>query len=1372
MLQSARKVRLARVTGIPTYCAAIIMASFPGSIYTRPHITADLNLVPVYSPPPPPPPALPPATSAIPGYLVPPYLAQPTPAPAPVAAPSPIIVEPIIPAPVMTQYLEAQTAYADAIALRDSVPTGIANSEDFTSEARANLIQAEQAISQEIVDHVLIESAFTAPTLERDLYGEAQANLLATPLPDEATEQAFTELATSAIAEARTTAPTSVNEAGWQRNAAIWDAQDADYALAEADAALAELPTSIPDAARNAAQQELTQARVRADSAWLAVESAFATEYQIVERQTRPDSDINDYVAAHRAAILNEPFDPIYANRIHLAAQVSPAPDPIPPLTDSQLAAAVDPYAERVEQAYRDGGNGAALDEIQAVRAEIAADPAISPAGEQTPLLVQGDRLLILTDELETRLQPTYQQIREGAADHLTEVATDAEHLQVSSAVSAELVRYVEVLPSDQIVPLMDETQHIWEPLITTTYRDEVGYNGFYSNDERNLTANFARITDSLVLVDDGYETVQDIGAAFAQIWAPPTTEPRPLLDFGYMNIPDSFRSVLHEGSGYYLALETVSTLNQTNEFQAGRFMSVIEDQLENYTEDARERISDQIEHRETYYRIIQDFSAINALPAGRSYEPGALPLGEMELQNALAEYIETDPDFLTRDIELTEAIGQDGQRLFHAQMAFEMLNEQTARLDGAQESIDRLGQIWGADPSEGGLSPMYLGSVQLLSDMNALLGQADAADQLADPVGAVNSVLSPAQTLHGIIKRASVGSLPRLESWLSLAGVGSFLISANTNHTTALDGEASGLERGIAGLQSGRYSVQAARDSWMLISRLSASQGMEDSYKLFSETHPRLFNTLTNRVHQLGVVLDAANLIRVGVDIQASGESHFSPDSLFQYGIAANTLTANGLLLGATMYGSGATTLGGSTATAFFTGPAMPIALFLIAGGALASYQYNRVTAANRFETAEMRQALSHIGSLNEDGSLRTIGEVSSFQDHGPRIQVWHPGLSLDGNIDYRGLSANAVDELLNNSSDPESPESSFETLSALAARHNMTGRELLLNWFDNDALNDSLTDEEQKQLPPATFGVDLSATGISDESLRRVWHAETMGYSWFESIQASGLGSDEAFEDAQALIDYIFENNLVVAGESDSMNAWSMPYQEFDLDKVRAILGEADLQPGQAPVPPAVRRAAEQFMAGHRIQSSFRPDSLDGLDLWLQVNGYPAIEERPANTLQEPVRPEIPEVAFLETNPVPDSGQPEQPEQADEPTAQDILIPSVDSPPDQSDLPPLATPEVEPGAAPETDSQPSVRAYTVRAGDTLWSIANQHDVLQNVAELIQFHNQQISDESSRAPRFDPDSIDGSWPSGAANAAIRDPDLIHPGDIIYLPVR
>ena len=64
-------------------------------------------------------------------------------------------------------------------------------------------------------------------------------------------------------------------------------------------------------------------------------------------------------------------------------------------------------------------------------------------------------------------------------------------------------------------------------------------------------------------------------------------------------------------------------------------------------------------------------------------------------------------------------------------------------------------------------------------------------------------------------------------------------------------------------------------------------------------------------------------------------------------------------------------------------------------------------------------------------------------------------------------------------------------------------------------------------------------------------------------------------------------------------------------------------------------------------------------------------------------------------------------------------------------------------------------------------------HASLPDVNALIAFHNQQISALELAHLRFNRHAtIDGTWPPNAATAPTRDPDLIHVGDLLYLPVE
>ena len=150
------------------------MAFFPGYYPISPYVTADLNLVPVYTPPPPPAPIRPagPDTSTwtdqtlsrAPTYRAPLYSPELVYSADAHDSPEPTIVEPVIPAPLAAQYTEARKTYDEAIVIRSRVPVQIdaldgaqitqtvadtrhlLNSDDAAAiQTLANLLQAHEA---------------------------------------------------------------------------------------------------------------------------------------------------------------------------------------------------------------------------------------------------------------------------------------------------------------------------------------------------------------------------------------------------------------------------------------------------------------------------------------------------------------------------------------------------------------------------------------------------------------------------------------------------------------------------------------------------------------------------------------------------------------------------------------------------------------------------------------------------------------------------------------------------------------------------------------------------------------------------------------------------------------------------------------------------------------------------------------------------------------------------------------------------------------------------------------------------------------------------------------------------------------------------
>ncbi|MFK7963858.1 MAG: hypothetical protein AB8C46_07815 [Burkholderiaceae bacterium] len=1305
-----------------------------------PRVNENLDLIAGWSAPPPPPPP-PPAP------LVLAQVETPAPIrPAPLAVPE----DPVVPSFLTTRFADAQIALDAALAERDSLPSAIAHyATPAVERARAELTTTEQIIRNRVTGEAREQAQTITPTIEQDIYSELRANALANEMPA-AAQAPYEAIVNESLIEAVTADPVNVSEAGWQRNWAIWTAQDADFALAQAEQALIDLPSNVPDSAQQAAQEQAAVARIMADASWQRVEQTFATEYRLVADQNRPLSLTIDPVSEHRRQILAQGFDPAFANRIRLAAQTAPAPREIPALTEEQIDATVVGYVDRVEQAWLDGGNEAALNELLAINEQIIDDPILSVGGASNAPNVQAERFITVQTQLQEALAPIYERITQEAPDHLFEVRQDAEFTEVALDVSEMLLLYSEALPPVDFSTVMTENRDLWTAVITEDYRREVQYT---STAQTDATQNFALIADSLALNHGDYWMVQEMGQAFASLWVPDLETDSALW------IPNSFDSMLQDGRGFYLAIETANGLNPKDpsdpnyleipyDGTAEMFVEMIGRHVDRMTQSASNRIIEQAEGREEFYRIVSEFSDVNAMPSNRAFEPGSIDVGSMELENALVEYVDTNPEFQESDAALTAEIALDGQQLMHARLALEMLDESLSATENGQEVIDRLNQFWMTDPANGGYGAAYAQSAPLLADASALLAQIEDIESLAGAVDGA-TLQSPAQALFGLTGKRLLGNVQADGKLFALGMIGSYVLYGRSQLEVATDEDASLAQRTLAGVNTGRFGLQAGREIWKLNYELTRFNAVLDANEYMQTHAPRTFHVLNSGMGALAVATDTANLIRVGVDIQRGTEGHFSNDSLIQYGLAGLNLTANSLFLGSTLYQTAGVRFGGSAlaASLFGTGGwAGPIAWGMFAVGGLAQWQYSRVQASNEFETANIRQALAHIGSLGDDGNLRPIVEMSEFKDHNPDVMPYVLGMETDGLIAYRGISANAVDELLNNSSDPKDPQSSLDVLSVLAQQNGMTGRELIMSWYDG-----LLSNDEQKELPPAAFGVDLDATGFSDESLRDVWRTHP---TWIQDVLTTAAIAEIDEDLVRATIDYIYENDVIFSYSDDFGNLIT----ELDTDRLRPMLGLGELQPGQSPVPADVRDGATAIMAGFNIQSGYRPDSLDGLNYWLSLNQYPPITPRTAVAPQVPVRPEVAPIQMVEPE-VTTELEPTTP-----PTDPSDLTDPVDS------IDPVTPTETadEPPQIDTVQPEPELVAYVVKSGDTLWALAGPNANMEEVQALIELHNRRARERGGDSIVFDPTQIDGQFDRNVSNEN-RDPDLIRPGEVIYL---
>ncbi len=284
--------------------------------------------------------------------------------------------------------------------------------------------------------------------------------------------------------------------------------------------------------------------------------------------------------------------------------------------------------------------------------------------------------------------------------------------------------------------------------------------------------------------------------------------------------------------------------------------------------------------------------------------------------------------------------------------------------------------------------------------------------------------------------------------------------------------------------------------------------------------------------------------------------------------------------------------------------------ALYIV--GAALVYQGQRVHASNRFENVDARRFLSHIGSIDPaTGLLRDPHSSSEAKDHNPDYFDFEVGdEQRDDRIVYRGISANAVDELMNNSSDPSDPLVAAPALGELAHRHGISGRELVMTWFDQ------LTPEQQKHLPPLTFSVDLDDPDLDHDSVR-------LDY-FYDASKDNLLGTLAALEVAGEITETQREElENFLAGEYRNLN----PYADDDsydaLDGISAEQFHDWIVNGGDNLPERIDLVASIYMEN-------QPQTVAELDVMLETIGYPPIPDA--------------ELADLPDVPVPEAAQPER--------------------------------------------------------------------------------------------------------------------------------
>lgn len=1185
-----------------------------------------------------------------------------------------------------------------------------------------------------------------------------------------------------------------LNAAREQTNARIWDAIEAEGAF------LRHLQMPSHAYPGGAPQWNLEERRLSTvqSLAWNEVRFAIAYEMRVAEHAIGPVYPSGEGVISALREGLPSRFPPDYEARIDLLAQ------DVQPLGDAYFLTvdeAVAPYADRLEHAYATDGAVGFVDALAEVGTATAEDPFV--VGDGT-FALGPDLSQARANELDAALQARIAPLVERALAELpvlleqhsaSRATPDRYDPQVDSYIARVLDSATLVLPRQEIGRLMVDSQAAWAPGLAGV--GDPGYPVWILEDEtlatRDVFRPYARIADRLANVVDGEEALRLMGAqmaaplAEAQLHAPLT---------GYAS---AFAEAARHGEGSALLVELSNRL-ATDPNTAGLAAMTLygyDEGLREFLADVAGNVERWTTNRQEVDRLTSQFAAL--VDAGQApRRPGDIDVGALELQDALDAFHASNPEVLANDEAAIRRLIQHSYALFNVEMSLAGLTPQAGALvaDGRLSArledfyAESAAAVFSVDrnPVMAGLARDHLADIlvtlpdgareQLIAALQE--GLLAAGIEPGDVVSMNDpgwfeslSTFSPEMRLarNG---RGMVEKLLKLSAAQDLPGHG--LLNMPATHlagpiylaTTVIalddltggDGaELNALERAFLAARGGAYGVQG-----VLAMQRSGTALLNQFPRLVDRANPpavlniqwddgksrfvpisdmRGLNVGLNLVHTAGYGWDLYRALRDGDNglLVAGHGTMIAYSSLAA--LAAGLGSSGSITIGSTALGFGMTLT--STGIGALAG-------VLAMAGTLLIQHGNRVKEANRFETPDAREFFSHIGSRDDvTGRLRPLDaqtQVSDRVSHDPEVRTIEQGAPTDGEIVYRGISANAVDELMNNSGDPADPQSAAPVLAALADRHGIDTRTLIVDWYDH------LTPDQQKALPEAAFGVDLQAPGRVRPEFFAIYTHQDL------SNVLVALGIDGRLSaDVQAEAFAYLSDHLVADHQGDLGYAYGYVY--LDHAAVRAALGHGPVVAGQQMPSAPVRDALAQAYGLSKpldlyvrtgvqfVRQEMRPTNLAELDLYLRYEqgGYPPL---PAAPTAEPFE--------WHRRPEPAAPEPEAPV-AGSPSE----TPAVEPTPDPT--------AAEPEAPRPEDLEPMVHFHQVQPGDTLWSISARSDDerVSDLESLLAFHE---AHRDHRGPAFDPALIDGDpfTVGGGERDGLRDPDLIRPGDWIALP--
>jgi hypothetical protein len=1093
---------------------------------------------------------------------------------------------------------------------------------------------------------------------------------------------------------------------------AVVQRQDLVSKATNSDLSLGQLTTMIADpAADPAVIHAFGLERDTNKAAWEAVPVAFAHEFRLASG--RKDSPLDGSDPAF--AVANQPdnyiasldFDPAFRDKIVFHARLGAQLD-VTPIDAAVLEELEHDYVAPIIDRLQAGDTGGAITLLEDVEDMLLSDPLVTRTdGTLDPYAAQ-----VMSEWLYGEaLVPVYQQVAGQAPSWLDLTARNSDRGERAQNVTAEMLRLAQVLPGEDAAGAVLASKGIWQPVIEDDLMAAITEPGGQGFDD--AVGDFNETFDIVARAPNGEEALGAMGDSFVAAWGSPAASTTPNSDI----LASALGDAVGEGRGGHLAVELIGRFQRDNALDGLVMIDHLGRGIQVMHENGLEHLNTAAFEQEQLLNIIGEFASLAAPVA-----PGELDLPALELELALRKYLDSTDQAAVHAALAVDADALNYKHLVEALSGLSLDNETvSAPIDAAvglftaeeQESGLSLHGFYASNPAVQGAiveDHRTVADVLELRDDDAWraglpLGPNDGAAWLLDPQ--THAVPRNLRFAANTLRDPTYG-IPALKGTPWPGGVTMFGLAA-----------LQGADATVKSFDAGKpwdAAISGTRTlSFGTLSHISSSYPYSPIAR--SAMRTAAFGEL--------LVADAIQLVknhREGADTAqwVIDSVSFGGSAAITSFAGADLLLKNGVGIAAdgskTQLGTrllGATRLGG-------------VGGIIYVATALARYQKSRVDASNRFETAEQRQALSFIGSLGPDGSLKPVFETSTFEDHD--VKVGPPRWRGEGRIEYRGLSAEAVDALLNSNGDSRSPHNAIEGIAAFAEAKGVAPRDLLLAWGGPDA---EVSPTQFEAFAVAALDVDPRNSGVCDDFVWSRWRARMSDMSGF----IGGKAADITPAEAKALLDYLDSSGVYSAGTG------------WDMDKLGVLLGTR--QPGAADqVPPESTRAIAIDVVSSMNDSPgiMPPQSADELELWLEwQGGYPEV--------RAPIRGsgvyggDPNSITADQLGPLPD-----------------LTPPGATSPRPAGEA-----------AAPNVDSDPLLTQPFVAVDGSIEDFSNFGEIAESVA-VSRFGADASTEEFLRTldhlyelnPQFDRSRADGRL-TRTPGEATRDPDLILDGEEIRI---